>query len=321
MLRPMYFERDRLILLDQRLLPNEETWLTLETLEQVIAAIKEMAVRGAPAIGIAGAFGLALACKQGLERSESERDLLASRPTAVNLANAIERMKLVPWKFDALLSEAKQIEADDLQMNLTMAEFGNQLVPQSGGILTICNTGAIATAGHGTALGVIRSAHQAGKQIHVYSCETRPRMQGLKLTAWELLKEGIPFKSIVDSAAAALLASRKVSIVLAGADRIASNGDTANKIGTLSLAVLASHFNVPFVIVAPSSTLDTAMQSGAEIEIEERDAKEISHDRAGSVAAEGVQVWNPAFDVTPGSLISHIVTEKGIFSPPYRFGP
>jgi methylthioribose-1-phosphate isomerase len=211
------------------------------------------------------------------------------------------------------------IEREDLQMNLAIGANGATLVPPGANILTICNTGALATAGHGTALGVIRSAHASGNPIHVWTCETRPRQQGLKLTAYELLKEGIPFHSIVDSAAASLMREGRVDLVIAGADRIAANGDSANKIGTYMLAVLAGHHGIPFYIAAPSSTLDRELPSGNLIPIEQRSADEVTHADGTAVAPFGCEVFNPAFDVTPGELISAIITETGVHRPPYAF--
>jgi methylthioribose-1-phosphate isomerase len=280
-----------------------------------------MAVRGAPAIGIAAAYGMALAARAGV-RQEADRGLRASRPTAVNLFWALDRMAAVePWSFESALREAQAIEREDLEMNLAIGEHGAALVrPLSGTspveVLTICNTGGLATGGHGTALGVIRTAYANGTALHVWSCETRPRQQGLRLTAWELRKEGIPFHSIADGAAAALMAAGKVDLVIAGADRIAANGDTANKIGTYTLAVLAKHFEIPFYVAAPTSTLDPSLPSGERIPIEERSAAELTE----HVWTSGdVPVFNPAFDVTPGNLVTAIVTERGVFRPPYSF--
>jgi methylthioribose-1-phosphate isomerase len=322
MIRPMVWEADRLLMLDQRQLPGREVWLELKSPGEVAEAIQLMAVRGAPAIGVAAAYGLALAALRGEDQATASAILAASRPTAVNLFWAIQRIAGLPTQsFEAVLAEAKAIEAEDLAMNLRLAEHGSNLVPHGGGVLTICNTGSLATAGHGTALGIIRTAHSQGKGIHVYSCETRPRQQGLRLTAYELMKEGIPFHSIVDSAAGSLMRSGKVQLVLAGADRIAVNGDTANKIGTYSLAVLARHHGIPFAIAAPSSTLDMATASGDEITIEERSSMEVTHCEHGPVAPEECPVLNPGFDVTPGNLISAIVTETGVYQPPYNFAP
>jgi methylthioribose-1-phosphate isomerase len=316
----MRWKGDALELLDQRLLPGKEVWLILGTWEQVAEAIRDMAVRGAPAIGIAAAYGLALAARKGADLRASANDLIATRPTAVNLRWACERiLSLQTNDPNAIEQEAKEIEAEDLEMNLAIGKNGATLIPNGAGVLTICNTGGLATAGHGTALGMIRSAHAEKKDIHVYSCETRPRQQGLRLTAWELMREGIPFQSIADSAAAPLMAGGKIDCVVVGADLIARNGDTANKIGTLSLAVLAKHFEIPFYVAAPSSTLDPQIETGIEITIEERNAEELTHIEGISIGPEDCPVWNPGFDVTPGELITAIVTEQGIHKPPYDF--
>lgn len=307
-------------LLDQRVLPHEERWLLLTTWTEVVDAIRDMAVRGAPAIGIAAAYGMALAARAGEDRAVAHEGLAASRPTAVNLFWALDRISsLADWTFERVLAEAKTIELEDLQMNLAIGNHGCRLIPNPARILTICNTGALATSGHGTALGVIRSCVQEGQEVFVYSCETRPRQQGLRLTAYELLAEDIPFASIADGAAASLMRDGKVDCVIAGADRIAANGDTANKIGTYMLAVLAHHHGIPFYIAAPSSTLDPTLPDGSHIPIEEREAAELTHIEGVAVAPAGCPVFNPAFDVTPGELISAIITEEGVFQPPYHF--
>lgn len=316
----MVWREGALVMLDQRLLPGQEVWLTLTRWEEVRDAIRDMAVRGAPAIGVAAGYAMALAAQQGADLAEAQRGLAASRPTAVNLFWALDRMAAVSNPtFENLLAEAQAIEAEDLAMNHRIGDFGADLVPAQARVLTICNTGSLATAGHGTALGIIRTAHARGLVDHVYSCETRPRQQGLRLTAWELLKDGIPFQSIPDSAAASLMRAGKVDFVVAGADRITRNGDTANKIGTYMLAVCANHHGIPFVIAAPSSTIDPAMATGAEIPIEERDASEITEIEGVRVAPVGCPTFNPGFDVTPGELIHAIVTERGVFRAPYDF--
>jgi len=307
-------------MLDQRWLPLREEWLELTTHEEVAEAIRDMVVRGAPAIGVSAAYGMALAARNGADLGEAHRVLAASRPTAVNLFWALDRIAaLTDQSAAAIEKEAKTIELEDLQMNLSIGHHGNRLIPESARILTVCNTGSLATAGHGTALGVIRSAFFEGKDIFVYSCETRPRMQGLRLTAYELKAEGIPFQSIADGVAASLMRAGKIDLVIAGADRIAANGDTANKIGTYSLAVLAKHHGIPFYIAAPSSTLDPTLATGDEIPIEERSADELCVIDGVRVAPEDCPVYNPAFDVTPGELISGIITEEGVFQPPYAF--
>lgn len=307
-------------MLDQRVLPGREDWLSLSSYEEVVDAIRDMAVRGAPAIGVAAAYGMALAALKGEDKATAKAALAGSRPTAVNLFWALDRIDALPsWSYEEVLREAQEIEQEDLEMNRAIGRHGAALIQPNWNVLTICNTGALATAGHGTALGVIRSAHAEGKNIHVYSCETRPRQQGLRLTAYELVKEGIPFHSIADGAAGSLMRLGKVDCVIAGADRIAANGDTANKIGTYSLAVLAKHHGLPFFIAAPSSTLDPSLRNGDAIPIEERSAEELTHIEGVCTAPEGCPVYNPAFDVTPGELIDAIITERGVARGPYGF--
>ena len=316
----MEWREGALHMLDQRLLPLHEVWLELTTWQEVRDAIRDMAVRGAPAIGVAAAYGMALAAKSGDDLVAARAGLAASRPTAVNLFWALDRIgAMEDQSFERVLAEAQEIEREDVAMNQAIGRNGSALVHPSSRILTVCNTGSLATAGHGTALGVIRTAHEEGKVEMVYSCETRPRQQGIRLTAWELLHDGIPFKSIADGAAASLMAAGAVDLVIAGADRIAHNGDTANKIGTYMLAVCAKHHGVPFYIAAPSSTLDPMLRDGSMIPIEERDASELTRIDGHQVAPEGCPVFNPAFDVTPGELITAIVTEKGVHRAPYKF--
>jgi len=318
----MRWEGDRLLMLDQRVLPGREDWLELRSHGDVVHAIKDMAVRGAPAIGIAAAYGMALAALNQEDLTSASALLAASRPTAVNLFWALDRIaKLDTTNFETILGEAEKIEAEDLEMNLAIGRHGAGLIQNGWNVLTVCNTGALATGGHGTALGVIRTAHEEGKDIHVYSCETRPRQQGLRLTAYELMKENIPFHSIADSAAASLMRAGKVDCVIAGADRIAANGDTANKIGTYSLAVLARHHNIPFFIAAPSSTFDPSLPNGDLIPIEERSGEELTHSEGTAIAPAGINVYNPGFDVTPGNLITAIITEEKVFEAPYSFLP
>ena len=317
---PMIWDGTVLRMLDQRVLPTQEEWLELKTYQDVVDAIKTMAVRGAPAIGVAAAYGLALAVLHDADRTIASKELAASRPTAVNLFWAIDRINALPaWDFESVLSEAKAIEAEDLAMNHAIGRHGACLISAGANILTVCNTGSLATAGHGTALGVIRTAHSDGKGIHVYTCETRPRQQGLRLTAYELAKEGIPFHSIADGVAASLMRAGKVDCVIAGADRIAANGDAANKIGTYSLAVQARHHGIPFYIAAPTSTFDVSLAHGDLIPIEERDGTELTHIEGVQIAPSGTPVYNPAFDVTPGELIDAIITEKGVHRPPFAF--
>lgn len=325
----------RLHLLDQRLLPREETWLAYDTAAGVAEAIRQMVVRGAPAIGIAAAYGLVLGARERLAGGDAywqvalEDDFTAlaeSRPTAVNLFWALERMrerlqrlKVGEDPLAALEAEAVGIHDSDREANLTMAQYGMEYIrkhqgsPQS--ILTHCNTGALATGGFGTALGVIRAAYLDGLIERVYADETRPWLQGSRLTAWELAGEGVPVTLNVDSAAAHLMKDRGITWVIVGADRITANGDVANKIGTYQLAVCAMHHGVRFMVVAPSSTIDMGLEDGDDIPIEERDGRELL-DVGGQRIAADVEAYNPVFDVTPADLIDVIVTEKGIVERP-----
>jgi methylthioribose-1-phosphate isomerase len=331
----MAFKAGVLHLLDQRKLPEIVEYFQARTYKDVAFAIGEMVVRGAPAIGAAAAYGVYLAAvefndlpKQEFQSKlqEANRLLAASRPTAVNLNWAIQRMERlvaaqktenVDTVVAALLKEAERIAREDVETNKAMARHGEALVPHGATILTHCNTGALATVGWGTALGVIRQAHYAGKRIRVYADETRPRLQGANLTAFELVEEGIPATLIADSVAAILLRDGKIDLVLVGADRIAANGDTANKIGTYMLSEIAARFAVPFYIVAPVSTIDFAIPDGSYIEIEERSPQELTHIRGVRVAPEGIKVYNPAFDVTPHANITGIITERGVLRPPF----
>lgn len=318
-IRPLEWRNDHLLMLDQRYLPQREEWVELRTWQEVASAIRDMIIRGAPAIGVAAAYGMVLAA-QSNEFKEGAAGLAASRPTAVNLFWAINRITALPDRSpQGVLAEAQRIEAEDSAMNDRIGEFGSELIPERAGVLTICNTGSLATIGRGTALGIIRTAYENGKVREVFACETRPRLQGLRLTAWELSKSEIPFRMIPDSAAASLMAQGKIDVVVAGADRITQNGDSANKIGTYSLACLAKMHEIPFVIAAPSSTVDLEMATGADIPIEERESSEITHIEGTPIAPAGIRVWNSAFDVTPAQLISAIVTEAGVFRYPYDF--
>lgn len=318
-IRPLEWRNNHLLMLDQRLLPQREDWVELRTWQEVASAIRDMIIRGAPAIGVAAAYGMVLAA-QSDEFEKGAAGLAASRPTAVNLFWAINRITALQDRSpQGVLAEAQRIEAEDSAMNDRIGEFGSGLIPAGAGVLTICNTGSLATIGRGTALGIIRTAYEMGKVREVFACETRPRLQGLRLTAWELSKSEIPFRMIPDSAAASLMAQGKIDVVVAGADRITQNGDSANKIGTYSLACLAKMHEVPFVIAAPSSTVDLEMATGADIPIEERESSEITHIEGTPIAPAGIRVWNPAFDVTPAHLISAIVTEAGVFRYPYDF--
>jgi methylthioribose-1-phosphate isomerase len=318
-LRCLRFESGILHLLDQRILPARTEWIPHNTHNEVAESIRNMTVRGAPAIGIAAAYGMALAAHNQADWNQARQLLAESRPTAVNLFWSLDRLdRLTDKSSQSVLAEAAAIESEDLAMNHRIGELGASLIPEGATILTICNTGALATAGHGTALGIIRTAHAQGKVKHVYSCETRPRQQGLRLTAYELLHDHIPFHSIPDSAAASLMRSGQIDVVIAGADRIAANGDTANKIGTDMLATLAQHHKIPFYIAAPSSTLDPTLPNGSQIPIELRDSTELTHAEGVLIAPAGCPVFNPAFDVTPGELITAIITERGILNPPYQ---
>lgn len=318
-------------LLDQRLLPNEETWMEVHTSDAAAEAIRSMVVRGAPAIGLTAAYGVVLAAQEfgsglSLDALESSMAALqASRPTAVNLYWALERMRRVfeaeeSVTIDRLFEEAEAIRAEDIEANLAMGQFGAELLGENVTILTHCNTGSLATAGYGTALGVIRSAHEQGKLTRVYAGETRPYLQGSRLTMWELMKDGIPSTLVSDNMPAYLMQQKDVQAVIVGADRIAANGDTANKIGTYGLAVLARHHGIPFYIAAPMSTVDLETNDGSEIPIEERSSDEVTVVGGVSIAPEGAQARHPAFDVTPGELITAIITERGVVKPPYRSG-
>jgi methylthioribose-1-phosphate isomerase len=307
---PIRWRGDRLELLDQRLLPDKIAWVTCRSAADVATAIKDMVVRGAPAIGCAAAFGVVLGSSSG----ESFDLLAASRPTAVNLFWALERMR----KAKDAQAEALAIFEEDLAANRAMGEHGAKLVPQGARVMTHCNAGALATSGHGTALGVLRSAFQNGNALSVVACETRPYLQGARLTAWECVQEGIPCTLITDSMAGHLISRGEVDLVIVGADRIAANGDTANKIGTYPLAVVAARHKVPFYVAAPLSTFDPAIADGTAIPIEERPAGEVTGYRGMRWAPEGVTVRNPAFDVTPAELISGIITERGLVLAPDR---
>jgi len=320
-------------LLDQRRLPAEEIYHAYADPEAVAEAIERMVVRGAPAIGVTAAYGVALAARGWAGATAAEfRSAMESvferfartRPTAVNLFWALDRMRRViqgapdPARAaEALEAEARAIEAEDLEACRTMGRFGAELLPDPATVLTHCNAGALATAGYGTALGVIRAAAEAGKRVRVLADETRPFLQGARLTAWELRKDGIPVTLITDSMAGYRMRLGGVDAVVVGADRITRCGDVANKIGTYTLAVLAREHGVPFYVAAPLSTIDFELSSGDEIPIEERDPAEVTHCGGTRVAPEGVEVWNPAFDVTPARLVTAIVTERGVARPPY----
>lgn len=337
-MRTIEWDDGKVKMIDQQRLPQESIVLEYTDYLGVADAIKTMKIRGAPAIGAAAAFGLALAATQNsaLPRSQllaefsRAADVLAqTRPTAVNLFWAIQRMKEVAkdprWKtaqqvINAVVQEAQRIADEDVETNKRMGVYGAVLIQDGDNILTHCNAGALATVDYGTTLGVVRAAHEQGKHIHVWVDETRPFLQGARLTAWELLQAGIPATLITDNMAGHFMSRGKVDIVLVGADRIAANGDVANKIGTYSLAVLAKENGIPFYSVAPTSTVDLDIATGVDIPIEERDPREVTHLRGVSITAEGVKAANPAFDVTPHRYVTGIVTEKGIVYPPFALG-
>lgn len=327
---------DALELLDQTRLPHTVQYVSCRSSEEVAEAIKTMQVRGAPAIGAAAAYGMVLgaitlnACGKeeflaGINNYAAA--LAATRPTAVNLFWAINRMlanveknadKDIGEIILSMTEEAGNIFIEDIKMNKRIGRFGNEVVPPGANILTHCNAGALATAGYGTALGVIRAAHEAGKAVHVYADETRPLLQGARLTAWELMQDNIPVTLITDNMAGYLMRQGKIDLAVVGADRITANGDVANKIGTYTVAVLARENNVPFYVAAPASTIDIALTSGDEIPIEEREHREVVEVFGQGVAPKGVKVFNPAFDVTPHHLIKGIITDRGIIYPPYE---
>jgi methylthioribose-1-phosphate isomerase len=324
-------------MIDQRKLPAQEIYVRCKTAAEVAKAIRTMVIRGAPAIGVAAAMGIALGMRKskatGTQKFAAEFqnicDLMAAtRPTAVNLFWAIDRMKRifsaavqsgesVDQIKDRLDREAELIHDEDVASCRAMGAFGAEVVPRDAKILTHCNAGALATAGYGTALGVIRGAVEQGKSVAVFADETRPFLQGARLTAWELVRDGIDTTVITDNMAGALMRQGKVNFVVVGADRIAANGDTANKIGTYSVAVLAREHQIPFYVAAPLSTIDLNTPDGEHIPIEERNSKEVTHVAGSQLAPDGAHVWNPAFDVTPNNLIAGIITERGIFRAPY----
>lgn len=338
MIKTVEWTNEGVRMIDQRLLPTEEKYLMLRSYEEVAEAIKKMVVRGAPAIGVSAAMGLALGAKQsvGTAVADLEDDfnymcevMAATRPTAVNLFWAIERMRDALRRAKAqtddveaiknlLVKEALAIFDEDLASNRALGRFGGELIADNSTVLTHCNAGALATAGdYGTALGVIRGARDAGKRVAVIADETRPFLQGARLTAWELNKDEIPVTLITDNMAGHVMKQGQVDVVVVGADRIAANGDAANKIGTYMVAVLARQHNIPFYVAAPISTIDLSLATGDEIPIEERDQKEVTHMREQRLAPEGIKVQNPAFDVTPNEFIAAIITDKGVARAPY----
>ena len=315
------------IMIDQRRLPREQVFVTCRTYEEVADAIRTMVIRGAPAIGVAAAMGVALGVQQDADFETVCATLAATRPTAVNLFWAIERMRGVHSSLAGIpraqlvrrmIQESQQIRCEDIAMCREIGRHGAPLVPDGKTVLTHCNAGALATAGYGTALGVIRAAVESGKKVDVFADETRPFLQGARLTAWELQQDGIPTTLITDNMAGHFLASGRIGCVVVGADRIAGNGDVANKIGTYSVAVLAKENGVPFYVAAPTSTFDLTLASGDEIPIEQRPAEEVTHVFGVPVAPENMPVENPAFDITPSRYVSAIICEKGVARAPYR---
>ena len=330
------WRNDRLEMIDQRVLPAKFEYLSYQSAAETAEGIRSMVVRGAPAIGCAAAYGVALEAlrlrlanrEEFASAMQSAFDVLAaSRPTAVNLFWALKRMR-AKWASvstlpvgeiaDALLAEAHEVLAEDIRINRAMGAFGAELLPDGARVLTHCNAGALATAGHGTALGVIRSAVEAGKRISVIADETRPFLQGARLTAWEMVQENIPVTLITDNMAGFMMGRGEVDAVIVGTDRVAANGDVANKIGTYMLAVLARRHNIPFYVACPLSTIDLELPDGAAIPIEERAAEEVTGFRDCQWAAKGVKVRNPSFDVTPAELVTALITEKGVVSAPDR---
>jgi methylthioribose-1-phosphate isomerase len=321
--------------IDQTKLPTEETYVTCTTYQQVADAIRTMIVRGAPAIGVTAAMGVALGVRdsQAKDLPELIRDferisaeLASTRPTAVNLFWGIRRMKdkfeqlsprPIPQIKQELVAEAQRMLVEDIAANQAMGQHGAVLLPASGGILTHCNAGALATCGYGTALGVIRAAVASGKNLHVFADETRPFLQGSRLTAWELMKDNIPTTVISDNMAGAMMRLGKINAVVVGADRIAANGDVANKIGTYTVAVLAKEHDIPFYVAAPFSTVDLETPDGSQIPIEQRSAREVTHMAGKQITPDGVKIENPAFDVTPHRYVSAIITERGVAREPY----
>ena len=327
---------DQVRLLDQRKLPVVETYVECRTYTEVATAITEMVVRGAPAIGVTAAAGIALGVQQLLPEDDAEFDahfdtmcttMAQTRPTAVNLFWAIDRMRAcvqqhrqapLAQRQQALWDEAHRLLADDISINRRIGEYGLSLVPEQSTVLTHCNAGALATAGYGTALGVVRAAHFAGRQVQVLADETRPFLQGARLTTWELQRDEIPVTLITDNMAGYFMAQGRVDLVIVGADRVAANGDVANKIGTYSVAILAKEHDIPFYVAAPLSTIDRSIASGADIPIEQRHGDEIRLVGTQRVAAADVEVENPAFDVTPAHYVKGLITEAGVASPPSR---
>jgi methylthioribose-1-phosphate isomerase len=335
MARTIEWLDDKLRILDQSKLPGEQIFIDLANYHDVVLAIKEMMVRGAPAIGVAAAYGIALGAS-GIKAANKDEFLAqlnqvmqafaASRPTAVNLFQAINRMGKaargdgVTEIKNSLINEAKRIHRKEITATKQLSQLGSELIKYGFTVLTHCNAGPLATAGYGTALGVIKAAKEQGKDVSVFATETRPLLQGARLTTWELMQEGIPVTLITDSMAGYFMHRKKIDCVIVGADRIVANGDVANKIGTYTLAVLAKENKIPFYVAAPTSTIDLSLSSGDKIPIEERSPEEVTHIQGVPIAPEGIRAANPAFDVTPHSYITAIITEKGIIREPYTEG-
>jgi len=335
MIQTLEWTKSGVVFIDQTKLPTEEVYVTCTTHQQVADVIRNMVVRGAPAIGVAAAMGIALGVKNSTAENAADlkKDfdriceiIRQTRPTAVNLFWAIRRMtekfeslrsRPIAQIRQALIDEARRMHAEDIAANQAMGRHGAALMPSSGGVLTHCNAGALATAGYGTALGVIRAAVEQGKKIQVYADETRPFLQGSRLTAWELMKDGIPTTVISDNMAGAMMQQGKIGAIVVGADRIAANGDVANKIGTYTVAVLAKEHGIPFYVAAPISTVDLDTPDGSRIPIEQRNAREVTHIAGKQMVPDGVQIENPAFDVTPAKYEAAIITERGIARAPY----
>jgi len=333
---PIEWLGNRVRILDQTRLPHEEVYLELNDYQSIASAITELKIRGAPALGVAGAYGIALGALEIEAKSKDDfleklgiiiRTIAATRPTARNLFRAISRMQQVAESGKdieqikvALTEEAVKIHSEEAEATRKLSQFGAELIKDGFTILTHCNTGALATTGYGTALGVIKQAWEQGKSIRVFVTETRPRLQGARLTTWELKKVDIPFTLITDSMAGYFISRGEIDCIIVGADRIAANGDTANKVGTYTLAVLAKENGIPFYVAAPTTTIDLSLASGDEIPIEQRSVREVTHIQGVSIAPEGTQAQNPAFDITPHRYITAIITENGIIKPPYGEG-
>ena len=336
MIQTLEWTETGVVFIDQTKLPTEEVYVTCTTHQQVADVIRNMVVRGAPAIGVAAAMGIALGVKNSKAQNGADlkqdfyeicETVRQTRPTAVNLFWAIRRMtekfeslrgRAIAEIQQALIEESQRMHAEDIAANRAMGRHGATLMPSSGGVLTHCNAGALATAGYGTALGVIRAAIEQGKKLHVYADETRPFLQGSRLTAWELMKDGIPTTVISDNMAGVMMQQGKIGAIVVGAYRIAANGDVANKIGTYTVAVLAKEHGIPFYVAAPISTVDLATPDGSKIPIEQRNAREVTHIAGKQMVPDGVQIENPAFDVTPAKYVTAIITERGIARAPYN---